>query len=398
MYDPHVIGVTALATTYGIGQKLVSVAVEYNEELYGADLSVDCFAIDGFEITNVFTATACRKNASRKGRFVQLTLNSTGDETNMIGHTGRGRDARLFVHKPQITVSQLKPLQTVSGKELAPFEGRNADRIDRGMVDHFIPAVFTTDDGHELNYNLYMPERIVQGQIYPVVLFMHDAGSCSDDPSSPLVQGTGATVWAMEADYGRRPCFVVAPQYPNVCANDEFEVTWEADATVQLLYDLMLRYPIDSTRIYATGQSMGCMMICELMLRNPHFFAGCLLVAGQWDPVRMAAAKDENIWAIVSYGDAKAYPIMSECMKEMRKAGGRLSYGHIDARGDAAILDAAIRSQNERNCNLNFTWFEGRSVIPDGIEEHPGMHHIFTWTKAYDIKALREWLFEQRLL
>ena len=61
------------------------------------------------------------------------------------------------------------------------------------------------------------------------------------------------------------------------------------------------------------------------------------------------------------------------------------------------MLDAFIRTQNSQNCNLNFTWFEGRSVIPDGMEVHGGMHHICTWKKAYDIKALREWLFEQRL-
>ena len=43
------------------------------------------------------------------------------------------------------------------------------------------------------------------------------------------------------------------------------------------------------------------------------------------------------------------------------------------------------------------TWFEGRSVVPDDQPVHPGTHHVNTWVKAYDIKALREWLFEQRL-
>ena len=84
-------------------------------------------------------------------------------------------------------------------------------------------------------------------------------------------------------------------------------------------------------------------------------------------------------------------------MRAMRDAGGKLSIAHLDARADAAWLDASIRSQKSGNCNLNFTWFEGRSVIPDGMEETPGMHHVCTWGKAYDIKALREWLFEQRL-
>ena len=41
----------------------------------------------------------------------------------------------------------------------------------------------------------------------------------------------------------------------------------------------------DKNRIYGTGQSMGCMMLCELNIRYPGFFGGCFLVAGQWNPV-----------------------------------------------------------------------------------------------------------------
>lgn len=56
-----------------------------------------------------------------------------------------------------------------------------------------------------------------------------------------------------------------------------------------------------------------------------------------------------------------------------------------------------LKSQKQKNANLNLTWFEGRSVIPEDMPVHGGMHHIYTWVKVYDIKALREWLFEQRL-
>jgi predicted peptidase len=47
---------------------------------------------------------------------------------------------------------------------------------------------------------------------------------------------------------------------------------------------------------------------------------------------------------------------------------------------------------------MHFTWFEGESIIPDGITEaHPGMHHVMTWARAYYITALRDWLFRQSL-
>lgn len=397
MTKPQIVEITAVSTGYSFGQKLVSVAIEYSDAVIGDRLRLEDFVVEGFPIIGVCASDSVRGEIARTGRFVQLLLDPSNPATALCKHVGQGPHGRMEIVAPPIRVSQLAPVQTAGGREAEPSYDMPAAKQDRGMVERFLNASFTTREGKRLDYNFYAPERIIRGQKYPVVLFMHDAGSCSPSVEAPLMQETGATVWALESDYGRRPCFVVAPHYPTVCANDNFEVTWEADATVELLESLCEQYAVDRRRIYATGQSMGCMMICELLLRNPHFFAGCLLVAGQWDPKRMAAAREENLWAVVSSGDRKAYPIMGECMRAMRDAGGKLSIAHLDARADAAWLDASIRSQKSGNCNLNFTWFEGRSVIPDGMEETPGMHHVCTWGKAYDIKALREWLFEQRL-
>lgn len=393
----HLMGLTGVSAAYGAGQKLVSVAVEYSEALCGPELSIEDYEVEGYTLVAVCTSEAVRGEATPEGRFVHLLLDNAGAETNLCEQVGRGPGARMNVRNLVLSVTQKRELRSCSGKRVPAFASQKTSRIDLGIAESFLMTSFTTAEGRKLDYNLYIPEQMVSGQVYPIVLFMHDAGSCSDHPKAPLLQGTGATVWAIESYYSRRPCFVLAPHYPNVCANDDFEVTWEAEATIELVNHLLKTYPIDRRRIYGTGQSMGCMMLCELMLRHPRYFAGCLLVAGQWDPERMAAAKDENIWAVVSMGDAKAFPIMGGCLRNMQKAGGSYCQSHVDARADAAWLDAAIRSQKAHNANLNMTWFEGRSVVPDDMEVNPGAHHICTWRKAYDIKALREWLFEQRL-
>lgn len=397
MLQPQMIEITAVSTGYSSGQRLVSAVIEYSDAVIAETLTKEAFHVEGFDILEVYAADSARGEVVRTGRFVQLVLDSSLPQAEMCSHVGRGMQSHMEIIHPVLRVSQLLPIATAGGMEAAPFENAVSTKQDRGVAERFLTACYTTQNGKKLNYNLYAPERIIRGQKYPIVLFIHDASACSPDVEAPLMQGTGATVWALESDHGRRPCFVVAPQYETVCANDDFEVTWEANATVELLEALCNQYAIDRTRLYATGQSMGCMMICELLLRNPHFFAGCLLVAGQWDPGRMTAAKNENLWAVVSSGDTKAYPIMGACMQAMRDSGGRLSMAHVDASADAALLDAWIRNQKSQSCNLNLTWFQGRSVIPDKLPDNPGMHHICTWLKAYDIKALREWLFEQRL-
>ncbi len=392
----YVVSMTVVTSAYGSGQRISSVAIEYSEPISREYLDASIYSAAGYEITSLCVSDSVRGEPVWEGCFVQLLLDGDREALSLCGHTGRGQASRTFIKKPVLEITQDQPITTLAGNTVEGFT-RRTDAVDLGIADRFASLTFTAKNGKQLPYNLYIPEHMVAGQEYPVVLFMHDLGACSTDTKTTLLQGTGATVWAIESYYNRRPCFVVAPQYSDQCANDDYEVTWEAEATVELVDFLCQAYPIDRKRIYGTGQSMGTMMLCELMLRHPRYFAGCLLVAGQWDPERMAAAKDENIWAVVSRGDEKADPIMRKALNNMMAAGGKLCYGHINARSDSAWIDAAVRSQKQKNANLNLTWFEGRSVIPEDMPVHGGMHHIYTWVKAYDIKALREWLFEQRL-
>lgn len=250
----------------------------------------------------------------------------------------------------------------------------------------------------KLLYNLYIPENLEKGKKYPLVLFIHDMGSCSADVKNTLIQGKGATVWAADAWQKRQPCFVLAPCYERQCANDDFQVTWEADATIGLVKELLLQYAaIDEKRIYGTGQSMGCMMLCELMLRNPGFFGGCFLVAGQWNPKTMGSVKKENIWILVSEKDFKAFPIMGECMKAVEENGGRVTRGSLNARDSLETQNQKIREIARSGEHVFFTWFENDSVIAEDTEEiKPWFYHVQTWKHAYDLEAVGDWLFAQK--
>lgn len=390
-----VAGMTVVTSAYGDGQRMTAVAIEYSEPVVRGSLEPEMFAVEGFTISSLCVSDTARGELVWTGRFVQLLLDGEPEALRLCERGPHG--SLLTVRHPVLRVTQKQDIVTAGGRTVPAFRDQTTTSVDLGIVDKFTSATFTTKDGRPLRYNLYIPEHMVPGQHYPVVLFMHDLGSCSNDATATLLQGSGATVWAIESYYNRRPCFVVAPQYARKCADDDFTVTWEAEATLELMEFLFTAYPMDRARLYGTGQSMGCMMLCELMLRHPHTFAGLLLVAGQWDPERLAAAHGENLWIIVSSGDAKAFPIMRTAIHRMEKAGASICMSHINARADAARLDAAIRSQKQKNANVNLTWFEGRSVVPDRLDPQPGTHHVCTRVKAYDIKALREWLFEQRL-
>lgn len=277
-----------------------------------------------------------------------------------------------------------------SGQAIDPVIDTVAGRFAEGT--YFIPG---TDK--KLNYQLYTPEDYDPAEKYPLVLFIHDAGSCSEDTKTVLTQGLGAVIWTTGEEQKKHKCFVLAPCYPTTCADDDFQVTPELEYTVELVREIVKRYSIDETRIYGTGQSMGCMMLCEMNLRYPKLFAGCLLVAGQWNPETMSACKNKNLWIIVSQRDRKAYPIMGACMESIVKAGGKVTRGALDAKASDEELRLEIEKLESDGNHIYFTWFEGDSVLPDDCEDrNPGAYHVMTWARAYDITSLRDWLFKQR--
>ena len=272
--------------------------------------------------------------------------------------------------------------------ELSPQEAAYAENVKK-----FRQSCFSVKD-HALKYNLFVPGETAEP--LPLVVFMHDMGSLSEETDLTLRQGIGALVWADDKEQAKRPCFVLAPQYSEKSAHDDYTVGWAAEATIQLIQYICSKYNIDQTRIYGTGQSMGTMMLCELLIRHPGFFAGCFLTAGQWDPERMSAIKDEHVWIMVSERDGRAFPIMGQCKEAIEKAGGRVARGHVDAKADEATKAQFCQDVLAQNARIQFTWLDGDSVLLPGAPDFPAVYHMYTWKWAYLFEPIRAWLFGQK--
>ena len=63
-------------------------------------------------------------------------------------------------------------------------------------VPHFKQAIFIDEKNDTLQYNLFTPQNIKEGEKYPIVLFMADASTPGPNPLTPLIQGYGGLVWA----------------------------------------------------------------------------------------------------------------------------------------------------------------------------------------------------------
>lgn len=377
--------IKAVTKVTGSGQIVMAAVLEYDGIVPEKELGTDRYQVKDRTITRVYCSSSGEPgDEAPEGRFVILELDPGDQNASVKRRIGRGRDAKLQVVPGEVEVR-------LPGDDFY----RKNNQVSNLTADAFRQFLFETADGRKLEYNLFCPQETEEGKTYPLVLFMHDSGSCSEHITAPLAQGNGATVWAEKRAQQRHACFVAAPKYPDQTANDDFEVTWEADATMELVRSLTKTYAIDEKRIYGTGQSMGCMMLCELLLRNPGFFAGCFLVAGQWNPDTMGGVKDENLWILVSEMDEKAFPIMGSCMEQVEAQGGTVVRGVLNARDSLEKQNAAVRKLAGAGEHLFFTWFEKDSVLTEGEAPFPGAYHVHTWEHAYNLEAIQDWLFAQ---
>lgn len=388
--------VLAFTSIDGSGQKITEAVLEYENELDAEKVSADCFSIPGRMIMDCYVSDTGRPGRkTTSGRYIILELN-THDEASEVGiKIGTGNHGHLFIKECVIYVCQTKKLFTVRG-ECIPSNSLlvKSSQVISPEADLFSQYLYRNDmSENSLAYNLYLPKGYTPEKEYPLVVFIHDAGACSDSIQAALFQGLGAVCWVRNYP---EECIVLAPNYTRAIVNDNFEYTWEVDMTKELIDFIIMHYSIDKKRVYGTGQSMGCMTLCQLSSTHPELFTACLLVAGQWDPEKMKNIATRTNWIIVSQGDEKAFPGMNACVESMENAGAKVVVGTLDAKLEKQLLHKRIQTIASKEGNLKYTYFEGNSLIPEGEKSDPGKHHVYTWQLAYQLDGLLDWLLQQK--
>ena len=170
------------------------------------------------------------------------------------------------------------------------------------------------------------------------------------------------------------------------------DVSEEVNALVNLLSQLQKDYSIDSDRIYATGQSMGCMTSLYLNSKYPDLFAASLFVSGQWDISVLEPLENETFFYITAGGDERASGGQDEVMKMLDTDGVEYTYDTWSAQNSEDEQNAAVEKLLSENLPINIIKFETGTVFKEG---QSGMEHMASFNYAYKISAVRDWLFEQ---
>lgn len=168
-----------------------------------------------------------------------------------------------------------------------------------------------------LNYRFFSPNH-KSTESLPLVLVLHGAGGRGNnniDQLTPLVYH-----FINKETQDSNPCYVVVPQCPTGVewvnrsnnqvpythySQDDTKESSEMKLIIELLNETKKEFPIDSSRIYIVGFSMGATGTWDILSRYPDFFAGAAIFSGVSDttkarllshiPILAFSGEDDNI-------------------------------------------------------------------------------------------------------
>lgn len=396
-YPRGIRSVTSVTEVFGTGQQITHIIVEFNERVVNSQLTKNTFTVSDRTVEKIYSNTRPeRTDIVKDGRFVIIELNpkDSGASLRLEGNDEVGFQMKKATSK----ITQKEDILFTNGKKLEKSIAILENNKTRNLiVENFKQFVYKDPKtGTSVKYNLYIPKNYDKNKKYPLVLFMHDKGVLSEDTKTALLQGNGATSFAVPEEQARHEAFVLAPQYSRQVVDDNGDITSDLDATVNLIRDYLIsKYSINEKKLYATGQSMGGMMAIVMNYKYPELFAASYLVACQWNPKEVSTMAKNNLWITVSTGDAKAYPGMNAITSELIKRGATVAKDNWRADyTDAQFLEGA-RKVIAQKSNIKYTTLEKGTNPYLPKDANPGLEHSGTWKVAYNIPGIKDWMFLQ---
>lgn len=407
----HIVNAKAITKVYGDGEQLDRILLTYDTPLRSDSLQVEDFTVPNRTITAVSLIDSPDVTNSKNvatSPYVLLQLSplpmisqgatmskptvdphpeehTTGQNPLQggpkLGSSGNPQPLPTF----DTTLAQVGIVKTASDKLILPENNITTTSTDELVIKDFQQGIFidSAQNNATLQYNLYIPKDYDPTKKYPLVVFLHDAGTVSPEVKATLVQGLGAIAFASPEWQANHPSFVLAPQYDTVIVNDQYQYGPELDRTIHLINELAEQYAIDKDRIYNTGQSMGAMASTQLDINYPDFFAGSYLIAGKWDDTITAPLGNQNIMALVSAGDPGAKPSFDKIMNNLEASHHTVVRATVNPETDLAKASETIGAAFTPYSHLYYFTFEGGN-------------HRSTWQYGYSIKPALEWLFQQK--
>ncbi|MCD8124393.1 MAG: hypothetical protein LUE23_05060 [Lachnospiraceae bacterium] len=262
--------------------------------------------------------------------MVFVTACSSSSQTETTGSDTTEAATTAAQTTEEETGSAVEESSAASAETTGLIEGLTADTenkelyasAEEGMED-FEWYKYTFDyEGTEvtLPYRLYTPEETVEGETYPIIVVLHGSGGLGTDNTSQM--GSLVTSWASDTMQSENPAYVLAIQMvpeASVLADTE-HASAEMEAACLSQYRTIIDTiadcvgNIDTDRIYLAGHSLGACYALNLLVLEPNYYGGALILAGAivhstWGTMLdVSELANENIYMLHGANDCWILP------------------------------------------------------------------------------------------
>jgi poly(3-hydroxybutyrate) depolymerase len=213
------------------------------------------------------------------------------------------------------------------------------------------------DASGDHKYMLFVPTGYTPERKWPLIVFLHGAGSRGTDNRLSLVGGLAPIARERAATF---PFLAVFPQ----CEDTESRLFmgWNADTAdgqrvFKILDQVERDFSVDRTHEILTGGSMGGCGTWSLLAAHPERFSAAIVIAGDCDPAFASKLAKVPVWVFHGQNDV-AIPIekVRQLVASIREAGGRVNLTELPGQqhnigylifSDNAIYEWMLDPQSE---------------------------------------------------
>lgn len=221
---------------------------------------------------------------------------------------------------------------------------------ERRSVGWTVPKAYTNAAGQQFLYRWAEPAKVELGKTYPLVILFHGAGERGTNNVAQLQWGADEILGYMR-DNGIEGYFV-AGQVPEgkqwvdtPWGNTSHRMNEKPSETMALAFELLdkvvAELPVDRSRVYATGVSMGGYGTWDAIQRRPDFFAAAMPCCGGGDSHLAWKIRNVPIWTW--HGDKDtAVPVVRsrDMVAALWAVDGRIRYTEVPGCGHGVWIPA----------------------------------------------------------
>lgn len=208
----------------------------------------------------------------------------------------------------------------------------------------YVKTEYVDAHNNRMPYRVLSPSNMECGAKYPLVVFLHGSGERGTDNEKQLLHG--GAVFSNPANTDKFPAFVLFPQCKekswtgNVNSRDFMpgadtpQESVTEKMLISLIKDFIASNPVDTSRIYLVGISMGGIATYDLACRYPDLFAAAVPICGAVNPQRLSAAEGVNFMIFHGEEDEEVPAFCSrEAYKALSTAGNNVDYIEFSGMG-----------------------------------------------------------------